>query len=439
MIKRIQHWLHHSLVSRLTLLVSLATLCAWIVFSVVLLHEARKETAEVLDRQLTAYADMLWQNLGDEDDLKPALYKKRDKHVVLGFSLRDREGGEVISSLATAFPVQPAASRHPYLIQHQGHAWQITVRQDDERQLIVGEPQRNQLKIAHELSEHLGETAMWAFLLLLPLLLLAIRQGLKPLKLVTAELAEREPNNLNPLEIAVPCEITPLRDRLNTLFAQVNHTLARERRFTADAAHELRTPLAGLRVQIELAQNSPRAEIREKALGKALAGVDRTTRLVTQLLALSRLEHGEQLEFEAISLPDLARTALIEADLSIDDGHFIVDQATPMRGQPILLGLLLRNVLDNARHYAGEAASIQIQINGARLRVTDDGPGVSEADLTRLGERFYRPPGQAQPGVGLGLSIVRRIADLHGAKLQLSNLPEGGFCVEVIFNLDLPS
>jgi two-component system sensor histidine kinase QseC len=439
LIKRIQHWLHHSLVSRLTLLVLLATLCAWISFSVVLLHEARKETAEVLERQLTAYADMLWQNLGDEDDLKPALYKQRDKHVVLGFSLRDRNGGEIISSLATPFPAQAAASQHPYLIQHQGHAWQITVRQDGERQLIVGEPQRNQLKIAQELSEHLGETALWAFLLLLPMLFLAIRQGLKPLKLVTAELANREPNNLNPLEIAVPCEITPLRDRLNTLFAQVSNTLARERRFTADAAHELRTPLAGLRVQIELAQNSPRAIIREKALGKALAGVDRTTRLVAQLLALSRLEHGELAQFEAISLPDLARTALIEADLPADEAHLIVLQALPLRGQPILLGLLLRNVLDNARHYAGETATIQIQIDGARLRISDDGPGVSESDLIRLGERFYRPPGQAQPGVGLGLSIVRRIADLHGAKLQLSNLPEGGFCVEVIFNPDITS
>ncbi|MGL4997099.1 MAG: histidine kinase dimerization/phospho-acceptor domain-containing protein, partial [Deefgea sp.] len=288
MIRRIQHWLHHSLVSRLTLLVLLATLCAWMSFAVVLLYEARKETGKVLERQLTAYADMLWHNLGDEDDLKPSPQREHDKHVVLGFTLLDPSGTEIVSSLAKGFPRQATASQRPYLIEHQGQTWQITVRQDDERQLIVGEPQRNQLKIADELSEHLGETATWAFLLLLPLLFLAIRQGLKPLKLVAAELAQREPNNLNPLDIVVPCEITPLRDRLNTLFSQVSDTLARERRFTADAAHELRTPLAGLRVQIELAQSSPRAEIRQKALGKALDGVDRTTRLVSQLLALSR-------------------------------------------------------------------------------------------------------------------------------------------------------
>ena len=437
MIQRIQHWLHHSLVSRLTLLVLLATLCAWISFGMILLHEARKETAEVLDRQLTAYADMLWQNLGDEDDLKPSAYKTHGKHVVLGFSLLDRAGNVISSSMAPAFPAQAAASRHPYLIQHQGQAWQITVRQDEERQLIVGEPQQNQLKIAQELSEHLGETALWAFLLLLPLLFLAIRQGLKPLKLVTAELAQRKPNNLNPLNVAVPCEISPLRDRLNTLFAQVSETLARERRFTADAAHELRTPLAGLRVQIELAQSSPRTEIRQKALGRALAGVDRTTRLVSQLLALSRLEHGELPHFEAISLPDLARTALLEADLPADETHLVIHNSRPLVGQAVLLGLLLRNVLDNARHYAGVGAQIQIHIDGARLRITDNGQGVSDADLVRLGERFYRPPGQAQPGVGLGLSIVRRIADLHGAQLTFSNLPEGGFCVEVIFNLDI--
>lgn len=437
MIQRIQHWLHHSLVSRLTLLVLLATLCAWIGFSVVLLHEARKETAEVLDRQLTAYADMLWQNLGDKDDLKPSLYKYREKQVVLGFSLLENDGELIISNLSPAFPKQAKASRHPYTIEHQGQAWQITVRQDEDRQLIVGEPLRNQLKIAYELSEELGVTALWALLLLLPLLFFAIRQGLKPLKSVTAELADREPDNLNPLELNVPCEITPLRDRLNDLFAQVNQTLARERRFTADASHELRTPLAALRVQIELAQSSPRAEIREKALGKALDGIDRTTRLVTQLLALSRLEHGELGELEPVSLAELAHSALLEANYPADDTHLIVVEPKPILGQPMLLGLLLRNVLENARHYAGAAANVHIHIDGARLTICDDGVGVSHAELLRLGERFYRPPGQAQPGAGLGLSIVRRIADLHGAQIELSNLPTGGFCVEVIFKPDI--
>lgn len=435
--QRIQHWLQHSLATRLTLLVLLATLCAWLSFGVVLLHEARKETAEVLDRQLTAYADMLWQNLGDEDDLKSANSHGHDGRAVLAFTLHHRDGGMIVSSLTQAFPLQNGVSKHPYPIEHNGKTWQITVRQDQEHQLIVGEPQQNQQKIAQELSEHLLETAMWALLILLPLLYFAIRKGLKPLRVVAAELAQREPNNLNPLDAKVPSEIKPLRDRLNTLFAQVSDTLARERRFTADAAHELRTPLAGLRIQIELAQTSPRPETREKALGKALIGVDRATHLVAQLLALSRLEHGESPRFEAISLPDLARTALIEANLPADNAHLIVQNPVRLVGQPILLGLLLRNILDNAQHYAGEGATVQIHIDGAMLCITDNGQGVSEADLVRLSERFYRPAGQSQPGAGLGLSIVRRIADLHQAKLQLSNLPSGGFCVEIMFNLGI--
>ncbi|WP_051534808.1 ATP-binding protein [Deefgea rivuli] len=435
--QRIQHWLQHSLATRLTLLVLLATLCAWLSFGAVLLHEARKETAEVLDRQLTAYADMLWQNLGDEDDLKSSTPQEHSKRTVLAFTLHHDDGNLLISSQKHPFPRQAGASKHPYSIEHQGRTWQITVRQDHERQLIVGEPQQNQHKIAQELSEHLFETALWALLILLPLLYFAIRQGLKPLNIVTAELAQREPNNLNPLDAKVPSEIRPLRDRLNTLFAQVSDTLARERRFTADAAHELRTPLAGLRVQIELAQSSPRIETREKALGKALIAVDRTTRLVAQLLALARLEHGESPSFEAISLPDLAKTALIEAQLPVDTAHLSIQNPVHLIGQPILLGLLLRNILDNAQQYAGVAANIQITIDGAILRITDDGKGVSEEDLARLSERFYRPAGQSQPGAGLGLSIVRRIAELHQAQLHFSNQPAGGFCVELIFKQEM--
>ncbi|MCB5197013.1 ATP-binding protein [Deefgea salmonis] len=433
MIHRIQHWLKHSLATRLTLLILLATILAWSAFSAVLLYETRQETAEVLDDQLTAYADMLWQNLGGEDDLRSNNNKDTDYHDELAFAVYHLDGRLVAASQLMPFPIQPRASKKPYAIALNGKEWQITVRSSDNHQLIVGEPLKNQLKIAEELSEHLLEIALWALLLLLPLLYLAIRQGLKPLKVVDAELARRAPNNLDALNIIVPSEIAPLRDRLNTLFAQVSQTLARERRFTADAAHELRTPLAGLRVQIELAQSSPRPETREKALGKAIQGVDRTTRLVTQLLALSRLDHGETPQFEAISLSDLARSALLEAHLPADEAHLRVEQPCALIGQPLLLGLLLRNLLENAKHYAGQDAEIVIQIRGATLSVCDNGPGVSADDLARIGQRFYRPAGQSQPGAGLGLSIVRRIADLHLAKFKISNRASGGFCAEIMF------
>ncbi|QLI81656.1 two-component system sensor histidine kinase QseC [Chitinibacter fontanus] len=433
MVRRWTHWLSHSLLSRLTVLILLATLLAWAVFSAVLLYEARKETTELLDKQLAAYTQMLWQNLGDEDDLNTLPAQSNHHHVRLAFTLYHSDGSVQASNIQPTFPRQAPQSAGLLNLRLAGQDWRICVRQDQNRQLIVGEPLYHHRKIANEMAEHLGETALLALVILLPLLLLAIRRGLQPLRSVDAELAQRAPDNLSPLDLQVPSEIVPLHDRLNALFAQVSDTLARERRFTADAAHELRTPLAGLRVQIELAQSSPRPETRVKALGRALEGIDRTTRLVAQLLEMSRLEYGESPHFSPVNLGELAQQALRDAGLPSDDAHLQLNAPATIAGHALLLNLLLRNLLDNAKRYAGQAVQIVVQLDGDHLRVSDDGPGVDAETLQRLGERFYRPAGQTQLGAGLGLSIVLRIAQLHGAKVVFSNRTEGGFSVGIQF------
>jgi two-component system sensor histidine kinase QseC len=431
--KRLAHWMSHSLQSRLTVLILVATLLAWGVFSLVLLHEARKETAELLDKQLSAYTHMLWQNLGDEDDLSPLPAEKNHKHVRLAFTLYYGDGSLQASNIEPTFPRQAVGAPALTNITLNGRQWRICIRQDQERQLIVGEPIDNHRKIADEMAEHLGETALMALLVLLPLLLWAIRRGLRPLQWVDRELAQRAPNNLSPLEMNVPCEIEPLRQRLNDLFAQLDETMARERRFTADAAHELRTPLAGLRVQIELAQSSPRPETRIKALGRAIIGLDRTTRLVAQLLEMSRLEYGAAPHFSPVALDQLARQALQAADLPVEPPHLVLDQPATIQGHALLLQVLLRNLLDNAQRYAGDASLIGIEVQGSVLRVFDTGAGVSAETMARLGERFFRPAGQKASGAGLGLSIVLRIAQLHGARVEFAHRPEGGFIVGIHF------
>ncbi|WP_348945941.1 ATP-binding protein [Chitinibacter sp. FCG-7] len=433
-LQRLRALLTRSLLSRLTALIVLATLLSWVSFSLVLLYEVRKETSELLDKQLAAYTDMLWQNLGDDDDLKPYQASHIQQHKLqLAFALYDTEAQLQSSNLAQAIPYQSEADDAPHTLQWAGQLWRICVRQDDERQLIVAEPIRHHRKVVAEISEHLGQTALLALLLLLPLLVFAIRRGLQPLQQVTQALAQRAPDNLAPLTLDVPGEIVPMRDRLNLLFAQVSATLQRERRFTADAAHELRTPLAGLRVQIELAQGSPRHDTRERALGRALEGVDRTTRLVAQLLEMSRLEHGDSPVFSPLNLADLAAQVLQEAGIPAQPPHLLLDQPAQIAGHALLLNLLLRNLLDNAQRYAGEQVLIGIEIHGSELLVFDHGCGVSEETLTRLGERFYRPAGQRMPGAGLGASIVLRIAQLHGATLQFANRPAGGFQVRITF------
>jgi two-component system, OmpR family, sensor histidine kinase QseC len=416
-----------SLATRLTLLVLLITSLTWAAFSAFLLYETHDEMSELLDKQLYVYTDLLWQSLGDDDDLHFSERHKPDHLPRVAFSLYSSQGKLLLSSSEHALPFQAQPERKTRTITLNGNHWEIAIRQDHERQLVVGEPHQKRDQLIDEIVAYVGMTAGLALAILLPLLLLAIRRGLMPLKAVDAELARRAPDNLEALTLAVPREIAPLRNRLNTLFAQVSATLEKERRFTADAAHELRTPLAGLRVQIELAQGSPRPEAREKALKQALLGVDRSTHLVGQLLELARLDFAAIHADQQVDIVQLAEQALQDAGLSRECLH--IENASTWHGHTGLLALLLRNLLDNAKRYAGENSVITIQLNQNAIRISDNGPGVAPDVLARLGERFYRPPGQDQTGAGLGLSIVHRIADLHQASVTLTS--DHGFQVTI--------
>jgi two-component system sensor histidine kinase QseC len=416
-----------SLAARLILMVLCATLLAWLVFSLALYYEMRQQVGKQQSRQLAAYADMLWQSLGDDDDLQPPAESKSakpGKPGVLAYALYRPDGSLLAASGLPALPLPPAAGERT---RHFGEPWIVAVRQDEARRLVVGEPLHRQEEIAEEVLETLVLPLVVILLLLLPVLAVAIHRGLKPLRDVDAELLRRAPDNLDPIDLPAPREIAPLLQRLNALFGQLGATLERERRFTADAAHELRTPLAALRVQIEIAQGSPRPLARQKAFANMLVGLDRITHLLGQLLDLARLDHARLPRGERLDLPALARQALLDADLPDTEGRLQVRNARVCRGHSGLISLLLRNLLDNARRYAGPEAMIGVEIDGLSLTVADDGPGVDPDVLAHLGERFYRPPGQRQSGAGLGVSIARRVAELHGGRLILANLPGGGF------------
>ncbi|MDW5415005.1 ATP-binding protein [Iodobacter sp. CM08] len=421
-------WLQSaSLATRLTLLVLLLTSLTWAVFSAVLLYETHDEVSELLDKQLYVYTDLLWQSLGDDDDIHFVSHDKPDHLPRVAFSLYNRQGKLLVSSSEYVLPFQNTPKRKTRTIILDDKHWEIAIRQSQDRQLVVGEPHEKRDKLIDEIVSYTGMTALFALAVLLPLLFFAIRHGLMPLKVVDAELARRAPDNLQPLDLPVPAEIAPLRDRLNTLFAQVSSTLDKERRFTADAAHELRTPLAGLRVQIELAQGSPRPETRKKALKQALLGVDRGTHLVAQLLELARLDYASIKTELSIDMVQLAKQALLDAGLA--QTCLQAENASTWHGHAGLLALLLRNVLDNAKRYAGENAEITISIKQNSICISDNGPGVSPDVIARLGERFFRPVGQSQTGAGLGLSIVHRIAELHQASVIMSS--ENGFQITI--------
>lgn len=276
------------------------------------------------------------------------------------------------------------------------------------------------------------------WLIILPVAMLAIwwalGRGLSPLVHIRQQLQQRSTDDDTPLPTDVPSEIRPLIDAMNQLIARVASTLQHERRFTADAAHELRSPLTGLRVQAELVQLLDDPAARQAAIGKVLASVDRASHLVDELLALSRLEQQQTLPFAPLSWPAIAEQAMAEVAAAATQRGTRIElelAATgPLAdGDASLLQLLLRNLLDNAVRYSPPGSLVALQIGPQQIQVLDNGPGIAAEYLARIGERFYRPAGQDASGSGLGLSIVGRIASLHRLQLAWHNRPEGGLCV----------
>jgi signal transduction histidine kinase len=256
--------------------------------------------------------------------------------------------------------------------------------------------------------------------------------------------ARRDPANLAPLDVgSPPREVAPLVASLNSLFERVQASMEHERRFTADAAHELRTPIAALRAQAEVALAADDEAQRRHALGGVIEGCDRAAHLIGQLLTLARLDPARAgSPDETADLAAVAReVAAMHAQAALERGLELSVEAPGsaiVAAEPALLQILLRNVVDNAvRYAAGVGREIRIEVvDGGHpvCRIVDDGPGIPSEERGRLGERFHRGPGVSEEGSGLGLSIVQRIADLCGATVTFETAPGGrGLCVTVHF------
>jgi two-component system sensor histidine kinase QseC len=288
--------------------------------------------------------------------------------------------------------------------------------------------------------EALGDALRWPLAAGLPALALAIwlgvGAGLRPLRDLRGQLARRTPADLAPLDAShAPREIEPLVAELNRLFARIDQALQRERRLTADAAHELRTPLAVLSTQAQVARGATEAAARNEALDALVSGAERAARLIEQMLTLARLEAAQPGDTAArVNLAQAARAVLAEcAPAAVAKGiDLSLEEAGPaeVRGHRSLIEILLRNLVDNAVRYTPAGGVVRVSVkaepSAIRLIVKDNGPGVPEAELGRLGERFHRLAAPGESGSGLGLSIVLRIAELHRASVRFANAPGGG-------------
>lgn len=304
---------------------------------------------------------------------------------------------------------------------------------DKQYRVVVGQ----EWEYRDDMTRDLALASLMPWLYAMPFMLLMLLAlvwfELRPLKRLTSSLQQRAPDDATPLnETRLPKEVKPLVSALNGLFRRMAQLVQRERRFTSDAAHELRSPLAALRVQSEVIQLADDDEVmRNRALLQLDSGIQRATRLVDQLLTLSRVEADDlRSEFQPVPLAPLLQNLLVEhfpqAEAQKMDLQ-LHSQAEPvMNGHPLLLSLLMRNLLDNALRYAPPGSLIQFTLNARNVVLEDNGAGVSDEQLARLGERFWRPPGQTQTGSGLGLSIVKNIAQLHGIRIAFSHAqPQG--------------
>ena len=384
---------------------------------------------------------------GKQPDFAARETPHRDGVTELVTQIWDRSGVLVYwSQPGMGLPV-PATEGYS-TVRHDGREWRVYTLVQGTHALQVAQAQGERDALATRTAIRTLAPFV-AFIPLIGLLIwIGVGRGLRPLQTMSQAVAKRRPDAMAPLgERNLPDELKPLAGSLNDLLARLDAALSAQRRFTADAAHELRTPLAALKLQLDMARRAADSAGREAAYDDLDEGVRRASHLVDQLLTLARIE-PEAMEAGAVDcdLVDIAKEAIVSrAALAASKGVDLgLAQATPavVHGNPASLGILLNNLLDNALRYtpAGGRVDVAVEREGdeAWLTVSDTGPGIPADERERVFDRFYR--GKAtEPGSGLGLSIVRRIADAHRATIALDESAGGGLRVTVRFEAAAPA
>lgn len=302
----------------------------------------------------------------------------------------------------------------------------------------------------NELGHRIAQDDLYIMLLTFPLsgllIWIIIGRGLDSLDRVAQEVANRAPTHLEPVNIKeVPEEIKPVIDELNKLFFRLKEGFEREKRFAADAAHELRTPLAALKAQAQVALNTNNIDEKNTALLKLIASVNRSTHIVQQLLTMSKLvpEAASINDFDEVNLAKVTREILAMLAPAAIEKHIELEFESENKlpnfaGNPTAIGILIRNIVDNAIRYSKESGRVVVRVyhqdNEVVLEVRDNGPGIPSELQSRVFERFFRVLGNKSPGSGLGLAIVQQICFLHNGRVALESPSEGtGLVVKVFF------
>lgn len=442
--------LPRSLQGRLLVLVTAVVATVWLAAAVLTWRDARREIDRLLDSHLAQAAALLVMQqtrpVDDEETLDAPILDPYAPKVAFQVFHEGRLG--MHSANAPAQPMVPR-QRPPMkgfsTVQIDGVAWRVFAASGFEHDVDVYVGERIDSRTSILLA--VMRSAFWPMGGALPVLALvtwwAVRRGAAPLRELGRALARRDPRALDPVRMErAPQEMQPMLDALNALFGRIGAVLDAERRFTADAAHELRTPIAAIKAQAQVAMAEDDAGLRKHALRGVLEGCGRAVHLVDQLLMLSRLEAGAVAQAARVDLGALARQVIAEiapqSIAKLQQLELDAPQTYVVSGNELLLASLIRNLVDNAVRYSPTRARIAVSLSrrdgGVVLTVEDSGPGLSDDDLRRLGERFFRAQADGPSGSGLGWSIVQRIASAHGAVLDVGRSRlSGGLCVTVSF------
>ena len=409
------------------------------------------EVDELFDAQLAESARVLLDQANTEASGSAGVVSDSDHPAheyerKIAFQIRDSAGNLLLRSATTPKRMLTEHSEGFSDSLIDGKRWRVFAHWNKAHtlQIQVGQLHEIRSELAGKIALSLLVPFLFVIPMVAPLIWVSIERGLKPVNWISDEVRLRAVENLNPIVITdVPDEIRPLIDSINTLLSRLDYSFENERRFTADAAHELRTPLAALKTQAQVALRANESEKKRKALEQVISGVDRATHLVQQLLTMARLDPqfarmgnvGFDLHQVVVKvLAELANEALAKKiDLGCDDGEGI-----QVKGDAEMVGILTSNLVRNAIRYTPENGSVEVRIvedDGAVwLHVIYNGPGIDPEERVKVFERFYRTLGNRVSGSGLGLSIVKRIADLHHAEVGLESGENGrGLRVSVRF------
>jgi two-component system OmpR family sensor kinase len=404
---------------------------------------AHEEASELFDYELHAVADSLPPSMAAT--ARPPMHDLSDDRIAIAVW---NAQGQLAYRSAGAPDIAWLAEGFRTIERHDKH-WRVFGLRQPERFIQVAQP----VSVREALALRLALRTLWPLGLLLPLtivlVLFVVRRGLAPIRALSAMLSTRSLDALEPVRLAgsVPEEILPLVDALNDLLSRLNAASSAQRTFVADAAHELRSPLTALKLQLQAAQRSGSIKGEGDTVQSIEARLNRIIRLVQQLLTLARQDaESSGTALTPVALRRVAEQAVSDFSLlaeakSIDLGLEVLapasgDDAFEVYGEPNALSVLLNNLLDNAIKHTPEAGRVDVVLSrdraGISFEVRDTGPGIAEDELARVCDRFYRGADTQGEGSGLGLAIAQRVADRHHARITLHNRAEGrGLAVTV--------